>query len=344
LKVAVAGTFQRFHRAHEILLGVAASRPGKLLVGVTTTEFAQKFKPYRVRPYEERAERVREFLRGLKEDFEIIPLEDRYGPAVADPDIGVLVVSPETYRVGKEINALRRAAGLRPMELVRIPLILEEGGLPLSSRMLEWGLVDREGRRLRPVRVAVASDNPVKVRSVRRAFSRFLRGIDVELLERPVDTGIPPEPVGEEVMAGALLRAAKALGDVDYSVGPEAGLVRLAGSDLWVDVQVTAIADRIGYVTLGSSPGFEYPRAVTIKALKGKEVGSIMKEKLGYEVSRAEGAIGFYSMGLMDRVEFSEKSVLMALVPRISAQEYFPWRRLNSVLKRIKGPATIAKT
>ena len=83
---------------------------------------------------------------------------------------------------------------------------------------------------------------------------------------------------------------------------------------------------------------------MTIKALRGKEVGSIMKEKLGYEVSRAEGAIGFYSMGLMDRVEFSEKSVLMALVPRISAQEYFPWRRLNSVLKRIKGPVTIVKT
>ncbi len=344
MKVAVAGTFQRLHRAHEILLGVAASRPGKLLVGVTTTEFAQKFKPYRVRPYEERAEEVARFLRGLKEDFEIFPLEDRYGPAVVDPEIEVLVVSPETYSVGVEINALRRATGLKPMELVRIPLILEEGGLPLSSRMLEWGLVDREGRRLKPVRIAVASDNPVKVRSVRRAFSRFLKGVDLEVLERPVKTGIPPEPVGDEVLAGAVLRSAMALGDVDYSVGPEAGLVRLVDGGPWVDVQVTAIADRIGFVTFGSSPGFEYPRAVTIKALRGKEVGSIMREKLGYEVSRAEGAIGFYSMGLMDRVEFSENSVLMALVPRISAQEYFPWRRLNSVLKQIKGPWALDRT
>src|SRR3972149_2078166 len=53
-------------------------------------------------------------------------------------------------------------------------------GLPVASRRIRSGLIDRHGVRLIPVRVRVGTDNPVKVRAVRLVFAGL-----------PIRAGVP---------------------------------------------------------------------------------------------------------------------------------------------------------
>src|SRR2546422_11697074 len=94
----------------------------------------------------------------------IEPIDDAYGPADDLPDLDVIVVSAERYPVAVALNEARAAQGLRPPEIRAVPMVLAQDGLPIASRRIRSGVIDRDGRRLTPVRVGVGTDNPVKVR------------------------------------------------------------------------------------------------------------------------------------------------------------------------------------
>lgn len=168
-------------------------------------------------------------------------------------------------------------------------------------------------------KVAVGSKNPVKVDAVRRAFSRFY---DVEIKSLEVSSGTPPQPIGlEQTLNGAVGRARKACTYGDLGVGIEAGLIDM-GKKLHFDIQVSAIHDG-NSTTLGLGPGFLHPQQVIEEVLGGKEVGEIMEELSGIKaIGEKEGAIGFLTRGRVTRMEITEQSVLMALVPRIRGELY----------------------
>lgn len=82
----------------------------KLTVGVTDeTMIKGKLLWELIQPCEKRMELLREFLEdihgGLK--YEIVPLNDIYGPTKSDPDLDLIVVSEETKRGGDKVNDLR---------------------------------------------------------------------------------------------------------------------------------------------------------------------------------------------------------------------------------------------
>src|SRR5438445_11329181 len=99
------------------------------------------------------------------------PIDDPYGPADDLPDLDVIVVSAERHPVAIALNETRAAKGLRPLEIRAVPMLLAQDGLPIASRRIRAGVIDRTGRRLTPLRVRVGTDNPVKVRAVRRVMA-----------------------------------------------------------------------------------------------------------------------------------------------------------------------------
>ena len=137
--VCVGGTFDIFHHGHRKLLSKAAELGrdgGMLLVGVTSDEFASSSRNRTIRPYEERVFSVAEYLDGTGCSYRIVQLHDNAGPAATDPDISTIVVSEETRPGAESINELRRRAGLSPLGIVTVSMVLDDEGTPISASSL----------------------------------------------------------------------------------------------------------------------------------------------------------------------------------------------------------------
>ncbi|HLE74549.1 MAG TPA: phosphopantetheine adenylyltransferase [Candidatus Bathyarchaeia archaeon] len=151
-KVAVGGTFDELHKGHKVLLMKAFEIGERVVVGLCTDEFAEKLgKPHITAPYEERLKELKAFLNnlGLLGRAEIIPLNDPFGPTLAESCIEALVVSEETRPTAFKINEKRLKAGLPPLKIITINMVPAENCTPISTTRIRKGEIDHEGRLLK---------------------------------------------------------------------------------------------------------------------------------------------------------------------------------------------------
>ncbi|MEM0494631.1 MAG: pantetheine-phosphate adenylyltransferase [Thermofilum sp.] len=137
-KGAVGGTFSLLHRGHRLLLSYAALNSERLLIGVTSDEYAQSRKTHPVEPFELRALSVLLYVLTVNPEVvvEVVPIDDAYGPAVVDPELDCIFVSEETLAGALAVNLVRRLRGLKPLKIHSVEVILHEGGVKLSSTLL----------------------------------------------------------------------------------------------------------------------------------------------------------------------------------------------------------------
>ena len=168
----------------------------------------------------------------------------------------------------------------------------------------------------------MGSTNPTKVRAVKEVFSDlFSREFVLKVKGVEVDPGIPGEPWGEDVLKGARNRALLALGDADYGVGIEAGLIMSFGEVL--GVQYCAVVDRTGAFTVGHGPGFRFPPKVLEEIENGRTVSEAMEAITGIkDIGRKGGAVDHLTKGVLNRTQLTRSAVLMAMVPRIRKELY----------------------
>ncbi|MEQ9714396.1 MAG: phosphopantetheine adenylyltransferase [Candidatus Asgardarchaeia archaeon] len=148
-KVALGGTFDSFHIGHEKLLDSAFSIADKVLIGVTSDSFAKQLrKIHEIASFKERVNYVKEYLtkKWPNRNYEIVKLEDPYGPTITDMELEALVVSEETVNGGIRINELRCKNNLPPITILVVDMVLAEDGLPISSTRIRQGIINREGK------------------------------------------------------------------------------------------------------------------------------------------------------------------------------------------------------
>ncbi|CAM2108757.1 unnamed protein product [Caretta caretta] len=125
--VVVGGTFDRLHNAHKILLSACCLlAENRLLVGLSDKGLLEnKMLKELIQPYEQRAEKLCEFLVDVKPSlrYDIVPLVDPYGPSITDPDLECIVVSEETRKGGVAVNKKRLENGLSELALHEILLV-----------------------------------------------------------------------------------------------------------------------------------------------------------------------------------------------------------------------------
>jgi len=323
MRVGIGGTFNVVHKGHELLFETAFSVGDEVEVGLTSDEFARRSRKVDVVPYFERKANLAAFLGRFGKPFEIVMISDMLGTAATSEKIDAIVVSPETRHNADAINDERRRNGLKLLKVFCIREVKADDSEPISATRIVRGEIDKDGRLLRPVKVAVGSTNRVKVDAARNVFTQAFGLVEVFSVEP--EHGVEKQPLNERILEGAIRRARNSLEKVgaDYGVGVEAGLVRDPFSGRYVDVQYCAIADASGRVTIGRGPGFEYPPEVTKAVLAGGSVGETMSGITGIEdIGRRAGSIGYLSDGLIDRTSLSEIAVLMALIPRIRKDLY----------------------
>jgi pantetheine-phosphate adenylyltransferase len=125
--VALGGTFDHLHAGHKILLSMAAwIADEKVIVGVTDDALLTKKDNREVlQSLPERIRGVRQFMELFKPSlvYDIVPIQDIYGPTGTDPNIQALVVSKETASGGKAVDKYREEKGLPPLKTFVIDVI-----------------------------------------------------------------------------------------------------------------------------------------------------------------------------------------------------------------------------
>jgi len=132
-KIVVGGTFDGLHDGHRSVLRTAFQNAESVVVGLTSDEFAMRFRTRDVKPFEKRKRDLEAFVCQFGKPHEIIAINDNYGVATLDPAIDCIVVSEETLLRAEEINTIRFKKRLPKLMIIVVPLVLDEKGKPLSS-------------------------------------------------------------------------------------------------------------------------------------------------------------------------------------------------------------------
>lgn len=145
------GTFDHFHKGHREFLLFGLEHSGKLLIGISSDEFAEGRKGEFVEPYEKRKRAVQEFLaeRDALSRVEILPIDSVYIPEKWNEiPIEAILVTDDSMQGAQAINQKRKEEGKTPFPILRFGLTQSLDGQTISSSQIREGVIDREGNPL----------------------------------------------------------------------------------------------------------------------------------------------------------------------------------------------------
>lgn len=176
------------------------------------------------------------------------------------------------------------------------------------------------------VKILVGSKNPVKIESVKEAFSHYFD--NVEVIGVKVNSNVPDQPINEQTFDGAKNRALELKKkndeesiDADFFVGIEGGIIQIYKK--WFAFGGMCILNSKGKMGFGMSPHFELPENVAKELVAGTELG-IIADRISKQtnVKQKQGMIGILTKGKMSRKNLYVPGLITALVPLLNAELY----------------------
>ena len=165
------------------------------------------------------------------------------------------------------------------------------------------------------MKILVGSKNPVKVEGAKNAFELYFQNVEVEGVS--VSSGVPEQPVNEEIYLGAKNRALNLMEyaknnniEADYFAAVESGMTNMYGKYLITNIAV--IIDKNGYESFGTSEGFPVPNKY-IEEIKEKTLSSVMTKLSNVdEIGKKYGGVYFLTKKTT-RADLSRNAFIMAL-------------------------------
>jgi inosine/xanthosine triphosphatase len=318
----LGGTFTCVHAGHDEMLHRCKGF-SRITIGLTSDAFVKRHKIYPSFPYGKRLAGLKAALarHKLLSRTEILKIEDEAGGAQKLRGVDAMVASEETLPAAGRINLLRRRNRLAPLKIISVPLVYGEDLKKISCQSIYEGKTDMRGRLLKPLAIQAGTDNPAKLRGTAYALRRIF-GKKFLLRGHTEHTGVPAHPFNQETFFGARNRAhhafARSSGKCDYSIGMESGLFELK-KGLFIDITVCCVYDGNGE-TYGTGMGFAVPTEIARRIRReNSDLSAVLKEIAGIDgIGKKNGAIGYFSAGILKRREQIEQSVACAFVPRIA--------------------------
>lgn len=148
--VAMGGTFDVIHKGHITLLSEAFSISDKVIIGLTSNQWASKKGKDLLNDFEKRLEKLVKVIEKNfpNNSFEISKLDNDFGPAVLEKKVQALVVSDETSNQGEVLNLLRKQKNLPPVDVVVVPMVLAKDGNKISTTRIKNQEIDNDGNLL----------------------------------------------------------------------------------------------------------------------------------------------------------------------------------------------------
>ena len=166
-------------------------------------------------------------------------------------------------------------------------------------------------------KVAIASENPVKIEVAKRAFAACFPGEEFEFIGIKSDSGVLSQPKGEaQTLEGAKNRVEFIKGKVeeaDYFVGQEEGVI--IDDNEMRETAFVVIEDRKGFAGIGRTATFIIPQKMAEMIKNGDEAGIANDKFFGLSNSKqAGGVIGSLTDGIVDRTGFLFQAAAIALM------------------------------
>jgi len=149
-KVAVGGTFDKFHYGHRRLMDIAFEIGDYVVIGVTSNTFGGV--KGKIEPCNIRMSNLRGLLEKKHQNYDIQELNDPYGTTITDESIEAIIVSEETEPTASKINKIRKERGMKPLDIVTIGMVLAADGIPISSTRIRKGEIDKMGTIIRVIK------------------------------------------------------------------------------------------------------------------------------------------------------------------------------------------------
>ena len=144
----MGGTFDILHKGHKALLTRASEIGSLVLIGLTTDERAIKGrKDVEINAYKIRKKNLETLLSSMKlpSTFQIVPLNDDWGPSVVEESFTAIIVSEETKKTAEKINKIRNLDGKKELEIVLVPFVKAYDGQKISSSRIRNNEIDSNG-------------------------------------------------------------------------------------------------------------------------------------------------------------------------------------------------------
>jgi inosine/xanthosine triphosphatase len=185
--------------------------------------------------------------------------------------------------------------------------------------------------------VAIGTQNSAKIRAVELGFRKLFPNFEYKAFPVKVDSQVSIQPYGfESTIQGAINRAKNAFSEVFQGkpesvillgVGIEAGMIPVPLTKTgYLDFQFCAIFQANGVISIGSGPGFEYPKRIVdtlIHDPSHQEIGTIIESITGIKNTKEnEGAIGLLTKNIFQRADILQYSVITALLPLRNPELY----------------------
>lgn len=146
--IAAGGTFDHLHEGHKVFLMWLFTQGERVILGVTSDEFAKDTKNTLVEPFAIRKQQVENFLKekNLFDRLSLVSIDDVYGPLLkSDFEVEALGVTEDTYKGAEMVNEKRVGLGLSSLPILTMNLHKGIYGQPISSTAIRLGAINTNG-------------------------------------------------------------------------------------------------------------------------------------------------------------------------------------------------------